>query len=157
MTATSEPLITLVYVSTASQPFRETALEQLLAEFRRFNTANEITGMLLFRDGRFIQVLEGERAAVEHLAERIGRDSRHHDMRILLSEPIAERSFPDWSMGYRSFRRGTEAAPTGFRDSFADLESATDASTTARALGELTLWFRVRETVGVSEVSGLHR
>ena len=145
MTANPEALITLVYASTASQPFRETALDQLLVEFRRFNTENDITGMLLFRDGRFIQVLEGASSVVASLTERIGRDSRHHDMRILLSEPITERKFADWSMGYRSFRRGTAPVPAGFRDSFADLESATDASTTVRALGELTLWFRTRE------------
>ncbi|MCD2497556.1 BLUF domain-containing protein [Microbacterium nymphoidis] len=145
MTANREGLITLVYASTASQPFRETALAQLLVEFRRFNTENHITGMLLFRDGRFIQVLEGAPSVIESLLERIGRDSRHHDVRILVSEPITERKFADWSMGYRSFRRGVEPVPAGFRDSFADLESATDASTTARALGELTLWFRTRE------------
>lgn len=144
MSAPTADLITLVYTSTASQPFRETALEHLLTACRDSNSAHGITGMLLYRDGRFIQVLEGPRDTVLALTERIRRDQRHHDMRVLLTSPIVERSFADWTMGYRAFRTGTEAAPAGYRDSFADLETGADLATVRRALSELTLWFRVR-------------
>lgn len=143
MTA-ADDLISLVYTSNASQPFRTTALEHLLEECRRFNSEHDITGMLLYRDGRFIQVLEGPRAAVESLAARIEGDQRHHDVRILLTEPISQRSFADWTMGYRAFRPEPSSIPQGYRDSFADLESGADAVTVNRALFELTLWFRVR-------------
>ncbi|PRA80380.1 BLUF domain-containing protein [Microbacterium sp. MYb66] len=136
-------LVSLVYTSTASQPFRETALEQLLAVCRRLNDARGITGMLLHRDGRFIQVLEGHPDTVADLVDVIRDDSRHHDLRVLMEESIAERRFPDWTMGYRVFHRG-ERRPAGYRDSFADLDSGADGDTIVRALTELTLWFRVR-------------
>jgi len=142
MTVENDQLTSLVYTSTASAPFRETALAHLLEESRERNAAQEITGMLLYRDERFIQVLEGPAHAVRRLAETIGRDRRHHDMRILLEEPLDSRRFADWTMGYRTLQ-GNDA-PVGFRDSFADLESGDADATTLRALRELTLWFRVR-------------
>lgn len=142
--AQSTSLISLVYTSSGSQPFRETALEELLSVCRARNEERAVTGMLLYREGRFIQVLEGEKDTVERLVETIRRDARHHDMRILMTEPIDERRFGDWTMGYRAFRGGSDTAPDGYRDSFGDLDAGSDAATTSRALAELTLWFRVR-------------
>ena len=137
-------MLSLVYTSTASQPFRESALEQLLAECRENNAAADVTGMLLYRRGRFIQVLEGVADTVRALTDRIRRDPRHHDMRVLIEERVPQRRFPDWTMGYRALRGHDEAAPSGFRDSFSDLQADSDGDTARRALAELTLWFRVR-------------
>lgn len=148
MTARDD-LLSLVYTSTASHAFRETALEQLLEECRRFNAEHDVTGMLLHRSGRFIQVLEGRPDVLRALVERIRRDTRHHDMRILLEEPIDARRFADWTMGYRAFRGDPGLAPAGYRDSFADLDSFADRATAVRALTELTLWFRVRAAAGL--------
>lgn len=145
----SSELISLVYTSTAATPFRETALTHLLDQARSLNGAREITGMLLYRGERFIQVLEGPAHIVQRLARTIGRDPRHRDMRILVEEPIPARRFADWTMGYRSMRGDVGEAPPGFRDSFADLEDGEERSTTLRALAELTLWFRVRSSRGV--------
>lgn len=144
----ADGLLRLVYTSTAAQPFRETALEQLLEQCRRSNAVRDITGLLLFRDGRFLQVLEGPVEAVRRLVDTIADDPRHRAMRILLETPITVRLFSDWSMGYRSFRTGSTAAPAGFRDSFDDLVDG-DASTMERALFELTLWFRTRSGAAV--------
>ncbi len=149
MTDRDSELVSLVYTSTASASFREPELASLLAECRRLNTARDITGMLLYRGGRFIQVLEGRRAAVRALADTIREDSRHVDMRVLLEEPAEQRRFPDWTMGYEPLRGDASAAPEGYRDSFADLDADADAETLSRALSELTLWFRVR--AGVSD------
>lgn len=137
-------LLSLVYTSTASHPFRETALEQLLVECRRLNSEREVTGMLLYRSGRFIQVLEGDPDTVHGLVERIRHDARHHDMRILVEETVEGRRFADWTMGYRAFHGDPGLAPAGYRDSFADLDADSDRQTALRALSELTLWFRVR-------------
>ncbi|AMG84027.1 MULTISPECIES: BLUF domain-containing protein [Microbacterium] len=147
--ARADGLLRLVYTSTAAQPFRETALEQLLEQCRRSNAARDITGLLLFRQGRFLQVLEGPVEAVRRLVDAIADDPRHRAMRILLETPITARLFSDWSMGYRSFRTGSTAAPAGFRDSFDDLVDGADASTMERALFELTLWFRTRSGAAV--------
>ena len=54
----------------------------------------------LFSDTNFSQVLEGPRAEVERLYETFNHDPRHKDLLLLLSEPLAARQFPDWSMAY---------------------------------------------------------
>lgn len=144
MSTDDTALISLVYTSTASASFRETALAHLLDQARALNGARDITGMLLYRGERFIQVLKGPAHIVRRLARTIGQDARHRDMRILMDETIEERRFEDWTMGYRQPQGDREATPAGFRDSFADLEHADERSTTLRALAELTLWFRVR-------------
>ena len=150
MTTDDTALISLVYTSTASAPFRETALAHLLDQARASNGARDITGMLLYRGERFIQVLEGPAHIVRRLARTIGQDARHRDMRILMDEPIDERRFEDWTMGYGKLQSDRDQTPPGFRDSFADLEHSDEQSTSLRALAELTLWFRVRADRSVS-------
>ena len=57
--------------------------------------------MLLYKDGNFMQVLEGDEEAVRGLYARIAADPRHGG-EITLQEGFAEgRQFPDWSMGFR--------------------------------------------------------
>lgn len=147
MTTEDTDLISLVYTSSAAAPFRETALEHLLEECRRLNSERDVTGMLLYRGERFIQVLEGPASLVRRLAQTISQDPRHRDMRVLLDESIETRRFAEWTMGYRTLQSDAGALPTGFRDSFADLDDGEARSTTLRALQELTLWFRVRSGV----------
>lgn len=68
---------------------------------RRHNATAGITGMLLYKDGNFIQALEGPEAEVRALYRRIHADTRHRGILELLDEPIATRRFEHWSMGFR--------------------------------------------------------
>jgi hypothetical protein len=61
-----------------------------------------VTGMLLYTDGNFFQVLEGDEPVVARLFEMIGRDTRHDRVVKIIQEPIAERAFGNWSMGFTS-------------------------------------------------------
>jgi len=72
----------------------------LLRDARQKNAKNNITGMLLYAEGSFFQVLEGEAEKVKLLFEKIDQDERHQNLTIIVEEPIAERSFSDWTMGY---------------------------------------------------------
>lgn len=139
------PLLSLVYTSSAVRPFADDELDVLLQSSRTHNHALGITGLLLHRGGEFIQILEGERDEVEQLMERIDRDPRHHDVRVLLREPVHERRFGDWSMGYESLPARDATSAEGYRDSFDDL-TVGDHDMIGRALMELTMWFRVRAT-----------
>lgn len=139
------PLLSLVYCSTATRPFGERELADLLATSRANNDAHDITGMLLHRNGEFVQILEGDRYDVEKLMGMIGRDPRHTDVRILLEEPLHERRFEDWTMGYQTLVAPDPEHAAGFRDSFDDLRMG-DHDMIGRALMELTMWFRVRES-----------
>ena len=63
-----------------------------------------ITGMLLYKDLDFMQVIEGEENTVRKLSSRIERDRRHQGYTELRWEVIRERRFPDWSMGFRNLK-----------------------------------------------------
>ncbi|MEV7800125.1 BLUF domain-containing protein [Microbacterium foliorum] len=138
-------LVSLVYCSSATHPFSEQELADLLAVSRARNSARDITGMLLYRGSEFVQILEGTRSDVESLMEIIGRDRRHEDVRVLIEEPLHERRFAEWTMGYQSLVAAEPRMLSGYRDSFDDLRVG-DHDMIGRAIMELTLWFRVRES-----------
>ncbi|MFG6503081.1 BLUF domain-containing protein [Microbacterium sp. P05] len=143
MSTSDTDMLSLVYSSTAAAPFDDQELQNLLVQARQNNSDRGLTGMLLYRGGRFVQVLEGSESDVRAVVERIDIDPRHSNMRILFEEPIAERQFADWTMGYEPISEPREEMPPGFRDTFDDLERG-DATATLRAVRELSMWFRIR-------------
>ena len=108
-------MFSLVYVSSAVQLFSGADLLDLLDVSRRNNAALEITGILLYRDGNFIQVLEGEEGRVRALQAKIAQDFRHRGMFVLLQQHQDSRIFPDWAMGFRDLTHA-EAHPPGFSE-----------------------------------------
>ncbi|WP_065571422.1 BLUF domain-containing protein [Microbacterium oleivorans] len=144
MTTTDDTVFSVVYSSTATEPFSDEALGDLLQQCRDANAERDITGMLLYRNGRFIQILEGPEQAVRETMGKIERDPRHDHLRVLIDEFIEERNFAEWTMGFEPITMPDKDAPEGFRDTFDDLESHGDPSATLRAARELSLWFRVR-------------
>ena len=54
----------IIYSSESSTPMQADDLEYLLAHARRHNAAKEITGALVYADGVFLQILEGDSASV---------------------------------------------------------------------------------------------
>ena len=92
----------LVYVSTAVAPLRDLDLADLLTRARANNERKGITGMLLYKDRRFIQVLEGHEAQVQDSFDRIRNDERHTDVELLWFRYTEYRDFPDWTMGFVS-------------------------------------------------------
>lgn len=91
-------MISLVYVSAATQKFDTGDLQELLVVSRRNNAQVGVTGALAYVDGNFMQVLEGEAGDVDPLFDRISRDPRHRLVRMMVRLPLAERSFPSWNM-----------------------------------------------------------
>ena len=106
----------LIYVSYATEPFSEEELSLLLNQSRVNNLQNEITGMLLYVDGKFIQVLEGNRVRVEALYEKISLDPRHKKVTPILEGIISHRNFDDWSMGFKVLNRKEFKEMSGFTD-----------------------------------------
>jgi hypothetical protein len=93
-------LFSTVYVSAATREQTAAQLEQLLQESRGRNVATEITGVLLYCNGNFMQVLEGPRPAVQETFQRIEFSTRHRELVELVSEPIETREFSQWSMAF---------------------------------------------------------
>ncbi|MEZ4333782.1 MAG: BLUF domain-containing protein [Myxococcota bacterium] len=114
--AEQETLIQCIYMSAAARPFDSEALTTLLARARARNAEAGLTGMLLYADGSFIQVLEGPEEAVDALYRRIEADPRHVEMTKLIREPIPERCFEDWSMGFLQATRDEIARIPGLND-----------------------------------------
>lgn len=97
----SDQLHQVVYVSAATRPIGEQELAGILKVARDNNVSRDITGMLLYRGGNFLQVLEGPASGVLELCEKLCRDPRHENVRVLLQGPLMSRAFGSWSMGFR--------------------------------------------------------
>ena len=95
-------LYELVYNSVAiPADLAEAELEKVLASARARNLEMGITGLLLFHNGEFVQLLEGKRAAVETVYhDVILKDRRHRAVTMCWDQPISHRSFSAWSMGF---------------------------------------------------------
>ena len=90
----------IIYISTAPAPMEPEEIAALLAISRRNNAAAGITGLLIYHDASFLQVLEGEDPALSACLDRIARDPRHRWLIVLWRGAVAERAFPEWQMGY---------------------------------------------------------
>jgi hypothetical protein len=97
-----DPLIQLVYTSSAKIRYLpRSELEGILASSRQTNARNDITGLLMYRDGSFAQFLEGPEFAVLDTFERIKADRRHRGVIVVLKRPVEKRDFAEWRMGFR--------------------------------------------------------
>lgn len=106
----------LVYVSAEAVPFTEQMLRELLDRARSSNAALGVTGLLLYKDHNFIQVLEGSRETVSRLFDKIRRDPRHRNPIVLDEGEFHDRQFPDWAMGFRHTAGPDVRALPGFSD-----------------------------------------
>jgi len=93
-------LTRLIYVSTITEKFGDTSLEDILKIGRVNNTKKGITGMLYFKNKYFIQCLEGERSLINETYNKIRNDERHCNIVLLEYSQIEMREFKDWCMGY---------------------------------------------------------
>lgn len=109
-----EPVFQLIYISAANHDFTEEELENLLRAARENNQSLNITGMLLFHEGSFIQALEGEKASVETLYNKIGKDNRHLETKVLYRGDAPDRDFKNWSMGFYRSNQSSAANLEGF-------------------------------------------
>jgi hypothetical protein len=93
-------LINLIYGSSAKRQMADDQLLGILSKARNKNGRLGVTGMLLYRGGNFLQVLEGDKAVVEGLFDVIKKDERHHLVDLIAKRPVAERGFGAWEMGF---------------------------------------------------------
>jgi hypothetical protein len=90
----------LLYLSRASSVVSGRELASIMTVSRRNNGRDGVSGVLVYKDGVFLQLLEGEQKTVLRTYERISGDPRHTDPVILLKGPIEHRLFGRWSMGF---------------------------------------------------------
>jgi hypothetical protein len=111
-------LIHCIYASRALAAPNKIDVQTLLEHARRKNAELGITGMLLLIEDSFFQVLEGEAEAVEGVYGIIAQDARHDRVTQIIREPIAQRSFAGWSMGFAALQRADARELVGANDFF---------------------------------------
>jgi hypothetical protein len=92
-------LVSLLYASRAAAPVNQDTIESILQQSRSYNPSLGVTGILCHGGDVYMQVLEGGRAAVNELYNKIVRDPRHTEVLLLHYEEVAERRFSGWTMG----------------------------------------------------------
>ena len=93
-------LVELSYLSEAISDMSFLGLMRLLESARAFNQKNGVTGILLYDNQQFAQVIEGERTNIMKVWKRIQEDKRHHRIGLLEIKEISERSYPDWLLRF---------------------------------------------------------
>lgn len=137
-----QPILQLVYSSKATRVLGSAEMDALLEGARRFNASQDITGLLLYADGHFLQVLEGPAQAVEALLARIDADPRHDFVRVLLRRERTERDFAEWNMAYHLVNEATNATHPELAFFFSDEFSAEHFLPWASPVGYLLRAFR---------------
>jgi hypothetical protein len=108
----------LVYASSATTLMNDQDLIDLLAQAREKNERLNITGLLLYRGGNFLQVLEGPKETVLSVFESVRNDRRQAGLIVLSEGEIAGREFPDWPMGFQNLDRLSEEDIPGLSQFF---------------------------------------
>lgn len=109
-------LKSIIYVSSATDSLSKDALLDILNKSSVNNTALGLTGMLLYYDESFIQVLEGDEDKLELLMNKISQDKRHKNVVVINEEYISQREFSSWDMGFRSIDKEQMGAIKGYVD-----------------------------------------
>ena len=98
-------IFTTAYTSEMVRPMSDAELVDLLVDCRARNADRGITGLLLYRAGRVMQMLEGDAQVVRALYDRIRVDVRHQHVTNVWTGHTAERRFPSWTMGFDDLER----------------------------------------------------
>ena len=108
----------LLYVSTAAHRLCPEELNHLLERAQARNAREQVTGVLLYSHGNFMQYLEGSAAGIATVYEAIKADRLHHGIIELMHEPIATREFAEWTMAFRSVSAFGMSSPEKFDQLF---------------------------------------
>ena len=105
-----------IYSSVAAKPFTPDDLVALLAKSQKNNWKVGVTGLLLHKEGRFMQLLEGSEEAVRAILTKIQLDPRHKSITTLLEGFTSEPQFSEWSMGFRDLNSPEVRSLHGFSE-----------------------------------------
>jgi hypothetical protein len=91
----------IVWISEACRRYKEDELISLLNESRSYNVKNNVTGILLYDQKSFMQIMEGAEEVIDEIYyKRIVPSTHHRNVTLLYMGEIEERNFQSWSMGF---------------------------------------------------------
>ena len=126
----------LVYISKANRHLDDRELDHILSVSRINNSRKEIGGLLLFHEGKFFQVLEGEESRVERLYDDIAQDPRHYTIKRLQAGQVDKPLFGDWSMAYVPISSEEKRKLLGEGDFFTSFSPSNISDEQTRSLTE---------------------
>lgn len=129
------PLVALMYVSAAMVAWGTPIFDRIRHSSLQHNERLDVTGLLLYSAGSFLQLIEGEERAVINTFNRIERDPRHTDITVVDWRFIVDRSYGQWRMASRRLGPGDAAAHPHLAPYF---ERGFDAATLAARPGIAT-------------------
>jgi Sensors of blue-light using FAD len=103
-------------------------LQELLDHSRRNNAANGITGALIYSEGMFLQIIEGDKVQLQDLMTKIRRDVRHESVFVLRESEIPKAMFSSWKMAYVSATKKQVAKWVGVSTLNESAESLTETA-----------------------------
>ena len=89
----------LIYISHRTDPTDAMLVRDIAIEASQNNRSLGVSGILMAVGNFFLQVLEGQKDAVDTLLDKIGKDERHSDVQVLYQGSLPDRIFGQWSMG----------------------------------------------------------
>ena len=102
----------LTYVSRSVRLMNDSDFDTFLEQIRPKNKSFDVTGLLLYKDKTFLQVLEGKAENIDTIFQKIEQDPRHFKIKLLEhSQPCEKRFFPNWSMGFFSLDNTVSTSP----------------------------------------------
>lgn len=137
-------MLSVVYVSSATRLMDDSELTELLRISRINNLKIDVTGMLLYEGGNFMQVLEGPDSRVSEIADKISGDPRHTGMLTLLRQNVEERQFASWSMAFQNIAKLSEEERDAFSDFLVEPITADGFRSRPHRAYKLLLSFRDR-------------
>ena len=137
-------------MSVAAETMTDDDLRSMPREARLRNEALGVSGLLVAKEGRFMQVLEGPRWSVEDRYNVIRNDPRHLDVRSVSIETITGRRFTEWSMAFGNPANTDLATEPGLSDFLAH-HGALPAGLRGTPADWLLRWFRARTLTSVTE------
>jgi hypothetical protein len=118
----------IIYVSSAIKLLDDAQLVEILTLARKNNSERNVSGILLYSEGTFIQVLEGNDADVDYIFGKIEKDTNHKNIITLVDKPISKKNFADWSMGFLTMQPQKLKDILGYMPSVNDLNAKPDTS-----------------------------
>jgi len=93
----------LIYLSYRTEKCTNDEIDKILTISIKKNETKNVTGILLYSDTIFIQVLEGQKDEILAIYDKIKQDPRHTKVVMISLRTIQNRYFPSWQMGSKKF------------------------------------------------------
>jgi len=122
----NDNLVHCIYTSAQQVEFSQDDIINLLEKARKNNAKLGVTGMLLYDNGSFFQILEGQSDEVNSLFRTIEKDKRHKRIVKIIHEEIESRDFSEWTMGYSELTFDDLKDVEGLNDFFMSGRQYTD-------------------------------